>query len=294
MRAHTDGQISYSGLSARSAKRLMTKQFREAQVSFPEEDAMELILAATGMSRTDLTLDGQALLEPEDANKLSNFEAQRLSGEPIDSILGWREFYGRRFKVTKDVLSPRADTELLVQCGLKALSEKMVPTCLDLGTGSGAILISILSECKDATGLGVDISEDALSIARKNARDLGVINRAGFIRSEWYGSVMGKYDLIVSNPPYITDKAMKELEPEVIQYDPDISLRGGPDGLEAYRAILSESATYLKPGGYIWVEIGYDQAEAVHSLFVQNDFVDIDVRKDLSGQNRCVGGKNLS
>ncbi|WP_415809504.1 peptide chain release factor N(5)-glutamine methyltransferase [Litorimonas haliclonae] len=273
----------------------MTEQFRKAGVSFPEEDALELVLAATGMNRTEIALEGPSLLEPEVANTAAVYASRRLSGEPVDSILGWREFYGRRFKVTKDVLSPRADTELLIRCGLKALAgKKTAPTCLDLGTGSGAVLISILSECTNAAGVGVDISEEALSIARENASDLEVSNRAEFIRSEWYEAVVGRYDLILSNPPYITDAAMEELEAEVVQFDPDISLRGGPDGLEAYRAILSGAGRYLKSGGYLWVEIGYDQAETVQDLFVQSNFADIEIRKDLSGQTRCVGGKKPS
>lgn len=290
----TDDDGSYSGLSARSAKRFMTEQFRKAGVSFPEEDAFELVLAATGMNRTEIALEGLSLLEPEVANTASVYASRRLSGEPVDSILGWREFYGRRFKVTKDVLSPRADTELLVRCGLNALEGKTAPTCLDLGTGSGAVLISILSECTNAAGVGVDISEEALSIARENASDLEVSNRAEFLPSEWYEAVVGRYDLILSNPPYITDAAMEELEAEVVQFDPDISLRGGPDGLEAYRAILSGAGRHLKSGGHLWVEIGYDQAETVKDLFVQSNFADIEIRKDLSGQTRCVGGKKPS
>jgi len=289
-----DDDGSYSGLSARSAKRFMTEQFRKAGVSFPEEDALELVLAATLMNRTEIALSEQSSLEPGAAKTVSVYASRRLSGEPIDSILGWREFYGRRFKVTKDVLSPRADSELLVRCGLKALVRKATPTCLDLGTGSGAVLISVLAECKDAAGVGVDISEKALSIARKNASDLGVSNRADFTRSEWYDAVTGRYDLILSNPPYITDAAMEELEAEVTQFDPDISLRGGPDGLTAYRTILSGADRHLKSGGHLWVEIGYDQAETVRDLFVQSNFTDIEIRKDLSGQPRCVGGKKPS
>jgi len=290
----TDDDGSYSGLSARSAKRFMTEQFRKAGGSFPEEDALELVLAATGMNRTEIALEGLSLLEPEVANTASVYASRRLSGEPVDSILGWREFYGRRFKVTKDVLSPRADTELLVRCGLNALGGKTAPTCLDLGTGSGAVLISILSECTNAAGVGVDISEEALSIARENASDLEVSNRAEFLRSEWYEAVVGRYDLILSNPPYITDAAMEELEAEVVQFDPDISLRGGPDGLTAYRTILSGADRHLKSRGYLWVEIGYDQAETVQDLFVQSNFTEIEIRKDLSGQPRCVGGKKPS
>lgn len=284
----------YSGLNARSLKRVLAKQFRQAGLSFPEEDALELVMAATRLSRTDITLNGEMRLSQKMIETVSEYASRRLSAEPVDSILGWREFYGRRFKVSKDVLSPRADTETLIRCGLKSLKGKVSPTCLDLGTGSGAILISMLAEREDATGVGGDISKDALVIARENASNLGISNRAEFLTSPWFESVRGKFDLILSNPPYISDTDMDGLDKEVVQYDPAISLRGGEDGLNAYREILSQAKDYLKPDGAIWVEIGYDQAEAVCTLFEQNQFVDIEIRKDLSGQTRCVGGKNSS
>jgi len=272
----------------------LTEQFKQAGLNFPEEDAFELVMAATGLSRTDIILNGQAVLTPEVFKTILQYASRRLAGEPIDSILGWREFFGRRFEISKQVLSPRADTENLIRCGLKALEGKISPTCLDLGTGSGAILVTLLAERDDATGVGVDISQDALVIARKNADELGVSECAKFFKSVWFDSVSGTFDLILSNPPYITDEAMNGLESEVAQYDPDISLRGGADGLEAYREILSKSERHLKSGGSLWVEIGYDQAEPVHSLFEQSGFNEIEVRKDLSGKNRCVGGKRPS
>lgn len=284
----------YSQLTARSAKKLVEKNFRQAGLAFAEQEALELVMAATGKTRTDIILGDSSFLASEDLEKVSDFEARRLFGEPVDSILGWREFYGRRFKVTKDVLSPREDTENLVRLALNALKWKNSPVCLDLGAGSGAIIVSLLAERQDLKGVGVDILVQALSIAQENADLLGVSDRVEFIQSSWFENVTGSYDLIVSNPPYISDEAMAGLESEVLEYDPDISLRGGRDGLNAYRQIIGTAKDFLAPGGCLWVEIGYDQSEAVRSLFEQNHFIEIEVHKDLSGQDRCVGGKKPS
>ncbi|WP_416878759.1 peptide chain release factor N(5)-glutamine methyltransferase [Litorimonas sp.] len=272
----------------------MEKNFRQAGLAFAEQEALELVMAATGKTRTDIILGDSSFLASEDLEKVSDFEARRLSGEPVDAILGWREFFGRRFKVTKDVLSPREDTENLVRLALNALKVKKSPVCLDLGTGSGAIIVSLLAERQDLKGLGVDISVQALNIAQENADLLGVSDRVEFIQSSWFENVTGSYDLIVSNPPYISDEAMAGLESEVLEYDPDISLRGGRDGLTAYRQITGTAKDFLAPGGSLWVEIGYDQSEAVQSLFEKNQFIEIEVHKDLSGRDRCVGGKKPS
>lgn len=284
----------FSGLDARTARKQLTAQFRQAGLAFAEDDAFELVMAATKKKRTEIILSDKSLLSTDVAEKLANYASRRLSGEPVDSILGWRDFYGRRFKVSKHVLSPREDTENLVRLGLNAVESITEPICLDLGTGSGAILVTLLAERRDMSGTGVDISEKALKIARENATDLGVSKRAKFLKSAWFENIRGTYDLILSNPPYISDSDMKTLEGEVLKYDPAISLRGGPDGLQAYREIISQSEKFLKPAGSLWLEIGYDQAEAVQILFEQYNFVDIEVHKDLSGHDRCIGGRKPS
>lgn len=284
----------HSDLTPRSAKRLLTDQFRQAGLAFAEEEALELVMAVCGKTRTEIILDDRSLLTAKELKTVADFAKRRLSGEPIDVILGWREFYGRRFQVTKEVLSPRQDTETLIRLALKALEGKTYPTCLDLGTGSGAIILTLLAERQDLKGVAIDISEQALSIAKSNAVHLGVSDRVDFFKSAWFENVTGTHDLIISNPPYISDEDMKELEAEVLGYDPDISLRGGEDGLDAYRRIVMEAKNFLAPGGSLWFEIGYNQAEAVQSLLLKSDFSDIEVHKDLSGQDRCVGGKRPS
>ena len=281
----------YSGINARSAKRFLTEQFKAAGLATPEEDARELVMAATGFDLTDFITRGTESLTPEQFDCVKSYADRRLMGEPVDHILGWREFYGRRFKVTKDVLSPRGDTEVLVHQALNSLKYIAAPKILDLGTGSGAIIVSLLADRAEAQGVAVDISPKALDIARQNAVKHDVASRCAFEKGAWFGPVTGKYDLIVSNPPYISDAAMESLEPEVAQYDPDISLRGGRDGLDPYHIIVGEASMYLKPNGWMWVEIGFDQGDAVQKMFQEAGFKGISVVKDLSGHDRCVGGQ---
>ena len=280
----------YSGINARSAKRFLTEQFRQAGIVLAEDDARELIMAVTGFSPTDFVLRGTEFLSPEQFDQVKDYADRRLSGEPVDAILGWREFFGRRFKISPDVLSPRGDTEILVELGLKAIKGITTPHILDLGTGSGAVLLTLLAENENAMGLGVDISEKALDIAMQNADALGLENRAKLAQSDWFDQVEGLFDLIISNPPYITDAAMQTLDNDVKDYDPDLALRGGPDGLAPYHFILAHAPHYLKQGGACWVEIGFDQGPAVEQLFKDHGFKNIQSIQDLSGHDRCVGG----
>ena len=284
-----DSEISES-TSIQDAQRVLTKRFKAAELLSPQDDARELISAVTGFSVTEFVLRGHEILSLQQCTQLSAYTERRIAGEPVDNILGWREFYGRRFKVNTNVLSPRGDTETLIYCSLEAINTIETPRVLDVGTGSGAILVTLLSERKDLTGLGVDISDLALDVAKANARALGVTDRALFLQSEWLTHVTDRYDLIVSNPPYITDAAMRELSADVLNYDPDIALRGGESGLEAYEVILNQAKNHLKPNGALWVEIGYDQGIAVQSLFVSHGFRSVNCVKDLSGHDRCVGG----
>jgi release factor glutamine methyltransferase len=279
----------YSGMTARSAKRFLTEQFRASGVASAEIDAQDFVMEVTGFSLTDFVLRGTEPLTPNQYNTLKAYAERRLAGEPVDAILGWREFYGRRFSINADVLSPRGDTETLIRECLAALKGKSTPSILDMGTGSGAILITLLAEIPDALGLGTDISNKALDIAQSNAERLSVSGRARFLTSDWFEVVSGQFDLIVSNPPYITTDAMKSLEGEVLDYDPELSLHGGDDGLDAYRLILKTAKAFLKDDGALWVEIGFDQGESVKTLYLQNGFTDVRVVKDLGGNDRCVG-----
>ncbi|WP_418152502.1 class I SAM-dependent methyltransferase [Litorimonas sp. RW-G-Af-16] len=192
----------YSGINARSAKRFLAEQFRQADLPFPEEDARDLVLAATGLSEVELITRGTEFLTPEAFERVSEFAARRMSGEPVDHILGERFFYDLPFTVTRNVLSPRADTEVLVRESLRLLEGIASPHILDLGTGSGAVLISLLHARPDANGVGVDLSDAALAVAKSNAARHDIA--AEWICGSWYDPIdkARRFDVIVSNPLY--------------------------------------------------------------------------------------------
>jgi len=270
------------------AKRLLINQFREAGLETPDLDARILVMAATGFSHTDMIARGTEDVPPAARERIAQYAQRRLSGEPIDHILGYCEFYGRRFNISKDVLSPRPETETLVEAALDILKDKPEARILDLGTGSGAIIISILAEASHVEGVAVDLSEAALGVARNNAQMYEVESRLALLNGSWFEPVEGHFDIILSNPPYITDAAMDELETEVSEFDPDLALRGGEDGLMAYSDIIAEAQNYLKTDGILLFEIGYNQGNTVSHLLEQEGFKDISVSKDLSGHARMI------
>ena len=280
----------YSGLNARSAKRFLAQAFAEAGIPFAEDDALEIVLAATGFDRTALMLRGTEFLAPDIFETIQAHMARRLSGEPVDHILGWREFYGQRFQISGDVLSPRADTETLIRGALSRLEKSSQPRLLDMGTGSGAIGLTLLAEKPGAELIATDLSDAALSIAKTNAKSLQLNERAIFAQGTWWDAVPedSVFDMVLSNPPYITDAAMEMLETEVIDYDPDLALRGGADGLDGYRIIVAGAAAHLKPGGWLGLEIGFDQAEALKTLLQAGSWNNISIDKDLGGLDRAV------
>ena len=279
-----------SDSSLKVVQRALTVRFKAAGLDTPDLDARILLTEAAGVTRTDLVTNGNDLISPEAVKTLENYAKRRLSGEPIDSILGHSEFYGRRFDISKNVLSPRPETEGLVDIALRAIVGVPSPRILDLGTGSGAILITLLLENQLASGIGVDVSREALTVAQENAERHDLKARAEWMQGDWYENVDGLFDMIVSNPPYITDAAMGELSPEVANFDPDISLRGGADGLAAYAKILAGAVDYLKPGGVLLMEIGYDQGRSVPAMMGAAGGSEIAVHKDLSGLERVVTG----
>jgi len=277
-------------IDIRSARQHLTDAFLAAGLPFAEEDALELIFAATHLDLTGLILRGREVLSAEALALINAQMERRLSGEPVDHILGWREFYGWRFSVTSDVLSPRADTENLIRGALLRLKSIPDPKLLDLGTGSGAIGLTLLAERSDAALMATDLSNAALAVAAKNAAELTLQNRVEFCQGAWWDAVPddATFDMVLSNPPYITDAAMEELEEEVTGYDPDMALRGGADGLMAYRVIIAKAADYLKPAGWLGFEIGFDQGEALQNLLPAEDWTQIKVEQDLGGLDRVV------
>ena len=261
-----------------------------------DELIQALVVAKISSPRleTDIILKNSAPQYPEiseqEISKAREMLKRRINHEPLDKIIGKKEFYKSAFKVNQDVLSPRPDTEILVEKALNLMPKDMLYKILDLGTGSGCILLSVLKECPLALGVGVDISKKALNVAKENALELGVANRIEFINKSWsdidFGNV--KFDIIVSNPPYIPTEEIATLETEVKSYDPLIALDGGKDGLDCYKDIASLAAKWLKAGGYILLEVGYNQAECVKNIFENKGFKFIEFAKDLSGIKRCV------
>ncbi|TKA94001.1 peptide chain release factor N(5)-glutamine methyltransferase, partial [Cereibacter changlensis] len=231
-----------------------------------------------------LTLHLQDLLAPEAATRFETALAAREARQPVSQITGTRLFWGRSFRVTRDVLDPRPETETLIETAL----ETPFASLLDLGTGSGAILLTLLAERPAARGLGTDLSPEALAVAEGNAQALGLAGRARFQTADWFAGVEGQFDLIVSNPPYIAEAEMAGLSPEVRDWEPHLALTPGGDGLDAYRAIAAAAPAHLAPGGRLLVEIGPTQGQAVSALFAAAGLSGLRVEADLDGRDRVV------
>jgi release factor glutamine methyltransferase len=276
------------------ALRSLRRTLSEAGFETAALDARLLLLDALGISATDLITGPDVPLTPEQAEALASFTQRRLNHEPVARIIGVREFWGLPFRLSPETLVPRPDTETLVETALDLLPDRQAPLRLvDFGTGSGCILVALLHELPQATGLGVDLSLGALVTARTNATDNRVGNRCHFALSRWADAVSGPFDLIVSNPPYIASGVIPTLDQEVREHDPKLALDGGPDGLEPYRILLGEAERLLAPGGLLVVEIGYDQAKALSRLAGLSGLEILRVAHDLSGNPRCVAMKRL-
>lgn len=250
--------------------------FRSIGIETAQRDARLLILHATGIEHMDLIRDPRASLGKKSAELLSALVERRKTREPVARILGEWEFWSLPFTLVAETLVPRPDSETVVAAALIALKERRHNSeglkILDLGTGSGCLLVSLLHELPDARGVGVDIAKEAVDVAKINAIRNGVGNRAEFHEANWGEGVTGPFDLIVSNPPYIADRIIDSLEPEVRVHDPRKALSGGHDGLEAYRAIADDLPTLLAPNGIVALEIGADQAETVPKIYRERGY----------------------
>lgn len=279
--------VSLAALRADARRRL-----REAGIETPELDARLLVEHVTGASRTEMVLDGRREVGAEAAAALGQAIARRISGEPVHRILGWREFHGLRLALSPATLEPRPDTETLVDLALPEAREiaagKGSVRILDLGTGTGAIALALLAQLPEAVATATDLSEEALETARRNAEALGMANRFTLVRSDWFAGVAGRFDLIVSNPPYVDADEMSQLAREVRDHDPHLALSGGHDGLDAYRAIALGAAAHLVPGGAVAVEIGHRQKAAVTALFEEKGFRLAAAAKDLGRRDRAL------
>ena len=266
-------------------------RLKAAGVDSPVIDARLLLEAAAGASRLDLITDPYRVLPEAEAATLEDYVSRRERREPVARILGRKGFWKIMLNVGPAVLVPRPDTETILDVVLAAFGDQERFQVLDLGVGSGAILLAILAERPHATGLGIDVSEDAIAVARDNAGSLGLEPRAALLRGDWtWGIDDAAFDLVVSNPPYIPTADIDTLDPEVRDHEPRLALDGGPDGLDAYRVLAPEILRVLRPDGMFAVEIGWDQGPAVAALFEAAGAQAVRVVKDLGLRDRVVAG----
>lgn len=269
----------------------------EAGVPDPGLDARVLLQWAGGLTHGDLIARGERVLDDEPLARYRDAIARRRRREPVSLITSAREFWSLPFEVGPATLAPRPDTETLIEAALDwidgqdgaALGARNRDwSLLDLGTGTGCILLTLLRELANARGVGVDISGEALSVAARNADAAGVAARAHLVRGRWGDAVDGVFDLIMSNPPYIPTGDLATLDPEVARYEPHLALDGGSDGFDAYRDMIPDVAHLLRPGGVVILEVGSGQASAVAELLTLHDFSMITTRRDLAGIERCL------
>lgn len=265
--------------------RLAEEALTGAGVEGPGRDARVLLAAALGVEPGRLTLERDREVGGEAEKLFGTYLAARAARQPVAQITGYREFWGRRFKVTRDVLDPRPDTETLIEAALTGPGPARL---LDLGTGSGILAITLLAEWPQARAVATDISEAALAVARQNAEALAVAGRLELVRSDWFAAVAGRFDLVVSNPPYIAADEMAGLQPEVRDWEPRQALTPEGDGLAAYRAIARGLRRVLNPGGRALFEIGHSQAAAVAAIFRDQGWNAPVIHKDLAGKDRVI------
>ncbi|MCD7752514.1 MAG: peptide chain release factor N(5)-glutamine methyltransferase [Lachnospiraceae bacterium] len=278
-------------MTYRDAYRQGAALLKEAGIAEYDLDAAVLLEAICAVTRQDLLVFGDSVLS-ENAEK-AYFQAiwLRCSRVPLQHITGVQAFMGLDFIVNADVLIPRQDTETVVECALQVLKPGM--ELLDLCTGSGCILLSLLYHSQGVSGLGTDISEKALLTAQQNLERINLKKKlhAVFYKSDLFEEIDGRFDLIVSNPPYIASDVIETLEPEVRDHEPRLALDGARDGLSFYRRMIPESRAHLKDEGFLILEIGYDQGAAVRKFFNEAGFEDVRIMQDLAGLDRVVSGK---
>jgi release factor glutamine methyltransferase len=274
-------------MNRKEAYELGIKTLTEAGIEEAKSDTLLLLEGVCHVTRNDVLVHGEALLEEAVADAYMAALQKRCTHIPVQHITGVQNFMGLDFTVNEHVLIPRFDTEILVEEVMKYLHDGF--SILDMCTGSGCILLSLLKYSNNCKGLGVDISADALVIANMNKEKLGI--EASFIESNLIEQVEGKYDIIVSNPPYIRSDVIPTLMKEVREHEPVLALDGTKDGLFFYREIVKESPAYLNGGGMLFFEIGYDQAEEVRHLMEEAGFKDVTVVKDFAGLDRVVYGR---
>ena len=286
------------GQTVETARRTLTARFKSAAIDSAELDARLLVGAALGLDLTGMITGAHRRLTLDESNHLEGFTRRRLAGEPIARILGLKEFWGLPLKLSAATLVPRPDTETVVELALEILLAggglDRPLRIADLGTGSGAILLALLSELPAAHCCGTDISVDALETAGNNAARLGLADRATFIACDYASGLSGTFDLIVSNPPYIRSADIEHLARDVREHDPRAALDGGADGLDAFRALVPQAAGFLAPGAVLVLEAGQGQSGEIEALMTASGLITASPPKaDLAGIKRAVAGRKL-
>jgi release factor glutamine methyltransferase len=289
---------SLAGQTVEAVRRALTARFKSGAIDSPELDTRVLLGAVLGLDLTGLIASANRPLTADESIRLENFARRRLAGEPAARIIGVGEFWGLPLKLSPATLVPRPDTETVVELALELLRAAPHPNqrlrIADIATGSGAILLALLSELPDAYGVGTDISEEALQTARHNTADLGLAARAGFVACDYAAALSGTFDLIVSNPPYIRSADIEGLSTEVREHDPKAALDGGADGLCAYRALIPQTAKLLAARGALVVEVGQGQSDDVEGLMTAAGLIrGRSAKADLAGIRRAVAGRKL-
>ena len=275
--------------SIRAALDTAARVLRDAGLEQARREAQVLLGHALGVGREAMIGDPERPLGGGEAAVFETLVARRAAREPAAHILGAREFWSLDLGVTRDTLIPRPDSETVVAAGLAEIADhRAALRLLDLGAGAGCLLLALLSELTQASGVGVDISAPALAVARANADRLGLAARARFVCGDWGRSLAGEFDLIVANPPYIGAAEAAALAPEVANYEPHLALFGGADGLAGHRALAPDVARLMAPGGAAVIEVGAGQADAVAAIMAGHGLGEAGRRRDLGGLERCV------
>lgn len=280
--------ISGGSRTLGDALQFATDTLEKTTIDGYDVEARLLTQWACGVERIDFVKRPNLLISNDKIEILEAVLARRIAGEPVHRIMGFRYFYGLKLNLAPETLEPRPDSEVLIDLALELLGTNLPKTILDLGTGTGALALALLSVFPQATVIATDISAGALDIATKNASSNGLLSRFSGLQSDWFQKITGKFDLIVSNPPYIRSSVIPDLDIEVRNHDPLLALDGGPDGLTPYRIIASEAKNHLKINGLVLVEIGFDQAVDVANLFKSSGFTKVKLQQDFGGRDRIL------
>ena len=269
-------------------QKLIAKTFLDNKITTYSLDARIVLREVLNLDEKEFILQPKIQVSSGNLGKIQKIVERRLKGEPISKIFGRRDFYSSTFLISTEVLDPRPESELIVDIANNFILDKKFKNVLDLGTGSGCILLSILKENKKINGIGTDISFDAINIAKQNSSNLNLDERSLFLVSNWFDSIDSSYDLIVSNPPYISSAEITNLSRGVKNYDPLISLDGGSDGLVCYKEIADGANRIIRKNGRLILEIGYNQADAVIKIFESKEFYLLKKYNDISGLDRIL------